>query len=249
MSDKSPTTTDPAAGLAAAKLAVMAEVPYLKKSKAQGLHYTFACERELLRRLHPVLVRHGLAFTLLRTQLLYHEQYQSSQGKPMNRVVLAVQYRLTHAATGQSEEIEAAGEGSDFGDKATSKAMTSALKYALRQTFLIETGDDPDRTPSEVQQRATHAAATQQAAANGQNGAAEQPARIDREQFEFLSRLLRKAEITNDRGEPDFRGIAAHFRVKRISQLTQQQFKEAVRMVDHEDARIIPAAAPEAAHA
>src|SRR3990167_1905296 len=34
------------------------------------------------------------------------------------------------------------------GDKSVNKAMTGMLKYALRQTFLIETGDDPDTAPS-----------------------------------------------------------------------------------------------------
>ena len=33
-------------------------------------------------------------------------------------------------------------------NKAIYKAMTGAFKYALRQTFIIETGDDPDKTPS-----------------------------------------------------------------------------------------------------
>ena len=39
------------------------------------------------------------------------------------------------------------GEGSDTGDKASNKALTGAYKYALRQTFCIETGDDPASTP------------------------------------------------------------------------------------------------------
>jgi hypothetical protein len=41
------------------------------------------------------------------------------------------------------------------GDKATAKAMTGAYKYALRQTFCIETGDDPDKDPSVDQERAS----------------------------------------------------------------------------------------------
>jgi hypothetical protein len=37
------------------------------------------------------------------------------------------------------------GEGQDAGDKAVYKAMTGALKYCLLKTFLIPTGDDPER--------------------------------------------------------------------------------------------------------
>jgi hypothetical protein len=44
------------------------------------------------------------------------------------------------------EEIVAkvAGQGLDVGDKAPYKAMTGALKYALLQSFLLATGDDPE---------------------------------------------------------------------------------------------------------
>ncbi len=44
------------------------------------------------------------------------------------------------------EEIVAkvAGQGLDAGDKAPYKAMTGALKYALLQSFLLATGDDPE---------------------------------------------------------------------------------------------------------
>ena len=46
---------------------------------------------------------------------------------------------------------EVPGEGLDAGDKAPYKAMTGALKYALLQSFLLPTGDDPEEeraTPS-----------------------------------------------------------------------------------------------------
>jgi hypothetical protein len=41
--------------------------------------------------------------------------------------------------------VTAVGEGTDYGDKSCNKSMTVGLKYALRQTLLIETGDDPDQ--------------------------------------------------------------------------------------------------------
>jgi hypothetical protein len=43
------------------------------------------------------------------------------------------------------------GEGRDSGDKAPYKALTGALKYALIQTFLIATGDDPEEERSDHQ--------------------------------------------------------------------------------------------------
>ena len=38
----------------------------------------------------------------------------------------------------------------------TPKALTGAYKYALRQAFLLETGDDPDRQPSHEQEAPAH---------------------------------------------------------------------------------------------
>ena len=43
-----------------------------------------------------------------------------------------------------------AGEGADTGDKAPYKAMTGALKYALLQSFLLASGDDPEDERGEM---------------------------------------------------------------------------------------------------
>ena len=139
--------------LAKAKMLVMSRVPYIQKERKQGLTYSFAGEAAILEKLHPALREASLAWTLTGCVLIAQEQYTTKNGAAMNRVIVQATYTMTHADSGQSETVQALGEGSDSGDKATSKAMTSALKYALRQTFLIETGDDPDHTPSEVQQR------------------------------------------------------------------------------------------------
>jgi hypothetical protein len=45
-------------------------------------------------------------------------------------------------------DIQTLGEGSDTGDKTLNKCMTAAYKYAIRQTLMISTGDDPDAIPS-----------------------------------------------------------------------------------------------------
>lgn len=139
--------------LAKAKMLVMSRVPYIQKERKQGLNYSFAGEAAILEKLHPALREASLAWTLTGCTLIAQEQYTTKNGAMMSRVIVQATYTLTHADSGQSETVQALGEGSDSGDKATSKAMTSALKYALRQTFLIETGDDPDHTPSEQQER------------------------------------------------------------------------------------------------
>lgn len=66
---------------------------------------------------------------------------------PITKVI--VTYKICDAETGESEEIQSVGYGSDSQDKGSNKAMTGAFKYAQRQTFMISTGDDGDHTSSE----------------------------------------------------------------------------------------------------
>ena len=53
-------------------------------------------------------------------------------------------YSFVDVDTAEEITVKTAGEGLDSGDKAPYKAMTGALKYALLQSFLLATGDDPE---------------------------------------------------------------------------------------------------------
>ena len=55
-----------------------------------------------------------------------------------------IEPRLADVDTGETITAKVAGQGLDSGDKAPYKAMTGALKYALLQSFLLATGDDPE---------------------------------------------------------------------------------------------------------
>jgi hypothetical protein len=85
-------------------------------------------------------------------QELHQDQYTTSNNKTMNRTVVVMVYRFAHAPTGSFIDVPVSGEGADVGDKSANKALTGAYKYALRQALLIETGDDPDKFPSEPPQ-------------------------------------------------------------------------------------------------
>lgn len=56
----------------------------------------------------------------------------------------AVRYVFTDGDTGETAEAVTVGQGFDSLDKGAYKAMTGALKYVLRQSFLIPTGDDAE---------------------------------------------------------------------------------------------------------
>lgn len=60
---------------------------------------------------------------------------------------LEVQYQLLDTDSGESLTATAYGQGQDKGDKGVYKAATGAEKYFLLKTFLIPTGDDPEKEP------------------------------------------------------------------------------------------------------
>ncbi len=142
------------ANIAKAVLGVMAEVAYVQKGgrvSGGGMNYSFAGEADLLQALRPAMVKHELALLPIGAVLSeHHETVETKYGPKASRTVRVVStFRLLHSS-GESIDLQVAGEGQDKGDKATAKAMTIALKYALRQAFLIETGDDPDRSRPEA---------------------------------------------------------------------------------------------------
>jgi hypothetical protein len=65
--------------------------------------------------------------------------------KQANGRMPRLNFILTDIATGFYEVTTITGEGIDKGDKAGYKAYTGALKYYLANTFMVATGDDPDK--------------------------------------------------------------------------------------------------------
>lgn len=128
--------------------AVMQEVGYVQKQKADTLKYTYAGEASLIEALRPSMVKHGLYMYLYHIEKIYRDAYTTKTGTAMVNSLIHCIIRFTHVS-GEFIDVEATGEGADSGDKSANKALTGAYKYALRQTFCIETGDDPDRFPSE----------------------------------------------------------------------------------------------------
>jgi hypothetical protein len=123
---------------------VMEDVGYVKKTKGANLNYTFAGEAALISALRPAMVENGIYMHVLKVEETRRESYTTKNGTAMVNTVVSAMVRFVHAPSGSFIDVAALGEGSDAGDKSANKAMTGLYKYALRQTFCIETGDDPD---------------------------------------------------------------------------------------------------------
>ena len=130
-------------------LAVYGEVGYVQKESSQALNYSYASESGFIRALRPSFINHGLIVNVINMGVVQADTYTTARGTVMMHAIVVGDVMFTHAPTGTSLVVKSLGEGSDAGDKAVNKAMTDMYKYALRQTFMIETGDDPDAQASE----------------------------------------------------------------------------------------------------
>ena len=113
-----------------------------------GQSFAFRSIETTTKIVHDALVKHQVII-LPEVLEVQRSERTTAKGSIMRFAEVLVRYRFA-AEDGSSVEVVSAGEAADTGDKATSKALSMALKYALFQTFLIPTGDpDPDSETAE----------------------------------------------------------------------------------------------------
>lgn len=133
---------------------LMGRVGYVQKESKGELPYTFASEPAFIRAVRPHMVDLGLIIYQTDVEKLYIESYTSKKGSIAFARIFKFWFTITHTPTETHQVVTAIGEGTDYGDKASNKCMTVALKYVMRQSLLIETGDDPDQFNSDDFERA-----------------------------------------------------------------------------------------------
>lgn len=113
-----------------------------QKNTAQG--FKFRGIDQFVNSLHPALVKHGV-FMAPRCVSEQHELKEVTRGSGKagvdKHVTIMMEYDF-FAEDGSKVTIgPIPAEGLDSGDKATNKALSAALKYALIQTFSVPTED------------------------------------------------------------------------------------------------------------
>lgn len=129
---------------------VMAEIQPVAKSKLnQQQNYAFRGIDDAMAAVHDALIKYGVFFVPEVVASEYVTRTTKS-GTEMQVVRLQVAYRF-YGPGGDCIAAVGMGEAMDSGDKATQKAMSSALKYVLFHTFCIVTEetehDDLDYSP------------------------------------------------------------------------------------------------------
>jgi hypothetical protein len=172
----------------AAMSAVMGDIGAVGKTgKNVQQNYAFRGIDDVMTAAHDALVKNGV-FYLPKVLQRIPETRETQRGGAMNVMHLEIEYAF-YASDGSRVEAVVWGEASDSADKATNKAMSAALKYALVQAFSIGTQDmaDGDKDAVEAGPRRGQSAseafdnATPAAPRNGNaNGnATRPPARTD----------------------------------------------------------------------
>jgi hypothetical protein len=120
-----------------------------KDQRNETQNYRFRGIDDLLNAVHEPLARHGVSILPTVVERIADER-TTRNGAVMTVVVLTMDFTFVGPA-GDTLVVRTIGEAHDTADKATNKAMSAAMKYALILTFTVPTADmdDADRTTAE----------------------------------------------------------------------------------------------------
>lgn len=136
-------------------LAVQEELTAITKDSQNSQQgWKFRGVDSVMNTLHPILVKHKIfvtpkvldiqrSSTVSKKETTYNGRTEKKDSV-LNYATATVEYNF-YDESGESISVTVVGEGMDSGDKATSKALSVAYKYAMFQTFCIPTEDDPDK--------------------------------------------------------------------------------------------------------
>ena len=135
-----------------AMAAILSDVgPIGKDGKNTMQNYNFRGIEQLCAHFHSLLSKHGVFMVpeVLDYTREIVDRYKNGVivGK-MYTTVSRIKYTF-YAKDGSSVSAVTLGEGSDFSDKASNKAMSAALKYAFNQCFCVSESqiDSEDESP------------------------------------------------------------------------------------------------------
>jgi ERF superfamily len=113
-----------------------------KRGHNERFNYSYVTAADIAGSVGDLLAELGVIVIPSLENITYESAASRGETTRMAQVVMA--YTFGDVDSGEEIVAKVAGQGLDAGDKAPYKAMTGALKYALLQSFLLATGDDPE---------------------------------------------------------------------------------------------------------
>jgi hypothetical protein len=201
----------------------MKEVKNIEKKGTNTFHnYKYAEAQDIIYQVREAMIKHGL---ILQTSTLDYEKRQLEDKRDGKKelIILKVEFTLVDVDTGESLKSVTIGEGVDKTDKGAYKAYTGALKYYLRDRFMLSFGDDPEDEKDEkeeqqqVRQKQQSVRQKQQQSARRQQQPPTQNTRVSG--ADLLKEAKKAKKVSND--DLKFLAIALFGKFK---DLTDQQF-------------------------
>lgn len=125
--------------------AVMGELGYIEMRGYNDFNkYKYAKAADIAAACAKAMAKHGVAFSATEESVDWPEPRTSAKGGTLYLCRARVKFTFFDTESDEKIEVVRTGQATDSGDKDIFKAFTGALKYALVQTFLIATGDDPE---------------------------------------------------------------------------------------------------------
>ena len=181
-----------------------------KRGHNERFNYNYVTAADIAGSVGDILSELGVVVIPSLENITYESATGRGEPARMARVVMA--YTFSDVDSGEEIVAKVAGQGLDSGDKAPYKAMTGALKYALLQSFLLATGDDPEdeRTDSRT--------------ALG----SDRP--ITAEQARELQGLI-------DETGTELERVLAYYKISALSEMTEASYRRALELLNRKLAK------------
>ena len=182
-----------------------------KRGHNERFNYSYVTAADIAGAVGDLLAELGVVVIPRLEDISYEFAAGRGEATRMARVVMA--YTFADVDSGEEIIAKVAGQGLDPGDKAPYKAMTGALKYALLQSFLLATGDDPE---------------DERVDARFATPSSDRP--INAEEVRELEKRI------DDTGT-DLERVLAYYKVASLGELTETAYRRAVEVLNRKLAK------------
>lgn len=195
-----------------------------KEGRNQQQNYAFRAMDDVAAAVQPVFAELGIVpvpFVVERER----EEFKTAKGASMVSVRLLVDHHF-YAPDGSFVTVRTLGEGMDSGDKATNKALSAALKYALTELLVIPTyerGRDSEDDSPDINDRQ---APRQQSAPQQRQAPPNAPTEQDVEAVLAEIALAKSTTDLEKKCLPDVRRIAGQSKEHRLRVAFSSRWRE-----------------------
>ncbi len=183
-----------------------------KRGHNERFNYSYVTAADIAGSVGDILSELGVVVIPRLEDISYESAVGRGETTRMARVVMA--YTFADVDSGEEIVAKVAGQGLDPGDKAPYKAMTGALKYALLQSFLLATGDDPEDERPDARFNTPNSARL-----------------VSADEIGELERLIAETGTELER-------VLAYYKVASLGELTETAYRRAVEVLNRKLAKL-----------